>query len=446
MRLIEAEGLAGKGQLGRVDPGGRNQMKTIFRYTNIAFLLAAIVSLGAVAGSAQDPCGDAEGQLALSEKFRQEFPKKDLPGRKSAIDTGKQFLEKYGACESAKDMAEYLKGALPTMEKNYKALEVEGKKQALYTRFDTAVKAKNWDDVYASGREILAGEPDQLDVMITLGSIGYDELFEGRTTFKYNDDTLRFARQAIAAIEAGKTSKTFGLFQWSFKDKQTALAELNLTIGYLTQVALKNKKDAAPFLYKVTQSITAAAKNPIPYELIGRFYFDELNALVEKIKTAEAAQSPTDTAEVAQKKVDDIKALVALANGTAERAMDAFSRAFTNAEPKAVDYKKQMKSNVEAAYKLRFGKVDGVDTWIAGVTTKPFPNPTSPITPVSDPESTTTTTTPSGVGAANGTGVGVANGTGVGNANGTSVSGAPATTKPMTPAKAVAKKPGVRNR
>ena len=48
-----------------------------------------------------------------------------------------------------------------------------------------------------------------------------------------------------------------------------------------------------------------------------------------------------------------------------------------------------MKQNVESAYKLRFGKVEGVDTWIAGVAAKPFPNPTSPITPVSDPETST---------------------------------------------------------
>ncbi len=413
-------------------------MKTIFRYTNIAFLLAAFVGIGTLTATAQDACGDAEGQLALSDKFRAEFPKKDLPSRKVTIDTGKQFLEKYGACESAKDFSDYLKGALPALEKSYNALVAEEGKQKLYTRFNDAVKAKNWDEVYASGKEILAKEPDQLDVMITLGSIGYDELFEGRTSFKYNDDTIRFAKQAIAAIESGKTSKTYGLFQWAFKDKPSALAELNLTIGYLTQVALKNKKDAAAYLYKVTQSSTPAAKNPIPYELIGRFYFDELAPLVEKIKAAEASQNPNDTPEVAQKKVDDIKALVAMANGTAERAMDAFSRAFTNADPKAAEYKKQMKQNVESAYKLRFGKVEGVDTWIAGVTSKPFPNPTSPIAPISDPDATTTTTTTSG-------GVGAASGNGVGAANGTGVSGAPTTTKPVTPTKAVAKKPGMRS-
>ncbi len=369
-------------------------MKTIFRYANFAFLLAVLVGIGTVAGYAQNPCEDAEGMAATDAKFRENY-NKGLAERIVAVEAGKQYLEKYANCgEINKDVVDWLRSALPKIEEGISAEKAKREKDLLYGRFNKAVEGKNWDEVYASGREILSKEPDQLDVMITLGSIGYDELFEGRTNFKYNDDTLRYARQAIAAMDSGKSSPSgqFGLYGWSFKNKAATLAELNLTIGYLTQVALKNKKDAAPYLYKVTQSSTAAAKNPIPYELIGRFYFDELNALVEKIKTAEAAQSPDDTPEVAQKKVDDLKALVALANGTAERAMDAFSRAFTNAEPKAVDYRKQMKANIEAAYKLRFGKVEGVDSWIAGVVSKPFPNPTSPITPVSDPEPATNTT------------------------------------------------------
>jgi hypothetical protein len=224
--------------------------------------------------------------------------------------------------------------------------------------------------------------------MISLGSIGYDESF--KNNFKYNEDTLRFARQAISALEAGKTSKTFGLFGWTFKDKATALSELNLTIGYITQVAQKNKKDALPYLYKATQGGTSTAKNPIPYELIGLYYFDELNKLVQQIKTAEATQSASDTVEVAQKKVDDIKALVAMANGTAERAMDAFSRAYSSADPKNAPYRAQLKKNVQDAYRVRYGKVEGVDAYIAGVSTRPFPNPTSPITPISDPDTVKT--------------------------------------------------------
>ena len=367
-------------------------MKKIFRYTNIALLSAAILAIGTVAGYAQDPCADADAVAKLGDEFRAQFPDKTLAGRKKASATGKSFLEKYGACESAQELATYLKGQIPKMDEAIKKMEEAEKKAALYTRFDTAVKAKNWDDTYASGKEILAKEPDQLDVMITLGSIGYDELYEGRTTFKYNDDTIRFAKQAISAMESGKTSPKFGLFGWAFGNKERAIAELNLTIGYIMQVAQKNKSGAAPFLYKVTQSpAPETAKNPIPYELIGYFYFDELDKLTTEIKAMAEAQKPEDTPEVATAKVAAIKAKVALANGTSERAIEAFSRAYTLGSAKP--YKDKMYANIKGAYKLRFAKEEGVDAFIAEAGKKPFQNPLTPVTPISDPEPVTTTTT-----------------------------------------------------
>jgi len=367
-------------------------MKKIFRYTNIGLLMAAILAIGAVAGFSQDACADAEGQGAANEKITTLFKDKTIAGKKAYVAAGKAFLEKYGACESAKDLSEYLKPRIPKEEENIRKMEEAEKKAALYTRFDTAVKAKNWDDTYASGKEILAKEPDQLDVMITLGSIGYDELYEGRTTFKYNDDTIRFAKQAIAAMDSGKTSPKFGLFGWAFGTKERAAAELNLTIGYILQVAQKNKVAAAPYLYKVTQSpAPETAKNPIPYELIGYYYFDELDKLTTEIKAMADAQKPEDTPEVAKTKVDAIKAKVALANGTSERAIEAFSRAYTLGTAKA--YKDKMYANIKGAYKLRFAKEEGLDAFIAEAGKKPFQNPLTPVTPISDPEPVTTTTT-----------------------------------------------------
>jgi hypothetical protein len=364
-------------------------MKTIFRYINSAALVAAIAAFGAVAGFAQNPCEDAAGMTALDAKFRENY-NKDRAARKIAIEAGKQYIEKYSSCgETTAEFITYLKNSLPKMEERIRDEEARAGQQALYTRFDAAVKANNFDEVYSVGREILAKEPEQLDVLISLGSIGYDQSFE-KNNYKYNDDTLRYARQAIAALEAGKPAKTYGLFNWTFKDKNTALSELNLTVGYITQVAQKNKKDSVEYLYKATQGGSSTAKNPIPYELIGWYYFDELNKLVQQIKTAEATQSASDTAEVAQKKVDDIKALVAMANGTAERAMDAFSRAYSLAAPSNAPYRAKLKKNVEDAYKLRHGKVEGVDAYIASVSSKPFPNPTSPITPISDPDTVKT--------------------------------------------------------
>src|SRR5688572_8522339 len=126
-------------------------MKTIFRYANIGLLVAAFIAVGAVAGFAQDPCADAEGQTKLGDEFRALFPLKDLPSRKATIDKGKQFLEKYGACPTAADLSEYLKTAIPKLEETYNKAVAAEFETKLVARFNTALTAKNWDEVYAAG-------------------------------------------------------------------------------------------------------------------------------------------------------------------------------------------------------------------------------------------------------------------------------------------------------
>ena len=113
-------------------------MKTIIRSTSVALFLVAIIALGAVANFAQDACGDAEGQTKLGDSFRELYPKKDIPGRKDAISTGKQFLEKYGACESAKELSEYLKTTLPKMEANLAKVEKAAREAEIANRFNAA--------------------------------------------------------------------------------------------------------------------------------------------------------------------------------------------------------------------------------------------------------------------------------------------------------------------
>ena len=415
-------------------------MKTIFRFANVGLLVAAIMAFGAIAGMAQNPCEDADGITKLGDTFRAQYADKTIPGRQTAIDTGKQFLDKYGACDGAKELVDYLKVQIPKMEDALHKMKDAAAKAELTGRFDTALKAKNWDDVYTSGKEVLAKYPDEFRAAeLVLGSIGYDELVE-RNNSKYTAETLNFAKKSLADLEGGKTFSSYGVNPFTYKDKDDAIAWMNLTIGYLTQVGMKDKTAAAPYLYKATQaSASTTSKNPIPFALIGAYYFDALNKLVEQVKTAGASQNTTDTPEVAQKKVDDIKALVAMVNGTSERAMDAFSRAYTLGKDPA--YKASMKKNVEDAYQLRFGKKDGVDAWIASTVSKPFLSPTSPIDPISDPEPAKTGEggTGTGVGAANGTGVGAANGSGMGTANGSGVGGPKATTTTAKPASGPAK-------
>jgi len=97
--------------------------------------------------------------------------------------------------------------------------------------------------------------------------------------------------------------------------------------------------------------------------------------------------------ETPHQAAEPIKAKVALANGTSERAIEAFSRAYTLGSAKP--YKDKMYGNIKGAYKLRFAKEEGIDAFIAEAGKKPFQNPLTPVTPISDPEPVTTTTTTS---------------------------------------------------
>ena len=417
-------------------------MKTIFRYTNIGLLAVAIFAAGAVTTFAQDPCTDAEGQTTSGDKIRELYKDKSIPGRKTFVEAGKQFTSKYGACDVTKELVTWLGVQIPNNEKKIKEMEEAEIENKLVTRFDASITAKNWDETFASGKEILQKYPEKYrTVEVVLASVGGEEAF--KANYKYIDDAIRYAKVSIDDLESGKSfmvggKEAIGLFAFSYPNKNDAIGWMNLYIGYMTQAGKKDKAAAAPYLYKATQSSSDAAKNPVYFEMIGAYYFDELNKVVEKIQLAAKDQKDTDAPDVAAKKVEDIKALVAMSNGISERAMDAFSRAFTLAKDAA--YKARMKKNVADAYKVRYAKEEGVDAWITSAVAKPFVNPTTPVAPISDPEPTTTTTTGTtgtSVGVPSGTGIGAANGTGIGAANGTGTGGAKpaATTAKPAPAK-----------
>jgi len=440
-------------------------MKTIFRSTNLALLLAAILAAGAVTSFAQDPCADVDAQTKTGDEVRAlAADKTTIPGLTKFVTSGKAFVAKYGTCEPSKALTDWLNTNIPKRQTLLDQAIAADKKEKLLNRFNDAMKAKNWDETYASGKEILNLYPDEFRMVeLVLGSIGFDETLSAKNNTKYNDDTIKFAKQSLADLEGGKEFKTFGVLGYTYKNKEDAIAWMNLTIGYFTNTVQKDKPGSLPYLYKATQATGSdTVKNPYPYELIGLYYFDELNKIVDKIQTASKDQKETDPVDVAQKKVDDIKALVAMSNGTSERAMDAFARAYTYGTNPA--YKAKMKKNVEDAYNVRFGKKDGIDTWISSTVAKPFVNPTTPIQPITDPEpaktTTGTTATPgtnlgvangSGVGTPNGGALGSPNGNGAGAANGSGVAPKPGATSPANGSKPATtptgvKKPGGKTR
>jgi len=440
-----------KSNIEQAQVGGSFSMKTIFRSIGLGVLAAGILAAGSTAAFAQAGCDNPEEIEALDKKIRENYQKGAT--LKVAIESGKTFLEKYGACEAPKEFADWVKAQMPKWEERQRKIDEGVATGALFTKFDGGIAASKYDDVYAAGKELVAKEPDNVHVMIPMGLIGLTESF--KQNFKYNDDALRYAKLAIDKLNsgAGKPKMTKegtpvlnkdgkpAYSTWDFS-KEEAIDELTYAIAYINFYAKKDKKTALPIYYQLSQSNGKYKNEPRVYATIGGYYLEEAGKLGDEIAKMIEKQKTLATDDEKVKYDGDIKAKVGLFNGYTERAIDAFARAHKVA-PSATaaekTYKDTLFKQVQELYKRRFDKEANLNEYVAATLAKPFPNPMSEVTPINDPDPAVTTNT-TGVGAANGSGTGAANGNGVGAANGSGAGMAgrgnttSATTRPAAPA------------
>jgi hypothetical protein len=368
-------------------------MKTIFRFLNAGALTVAILALGAVSGFGQDACGDVDGQNALYTKFTENFQKKTAPDLRIAADSAKGFLEKYGECPSVKEQADYMRPWVPKLEENIKKIEEGAVMGALFTRFDNAIKNDNAAELYTAGKEILAKQPQNYNIIVPMGIVGWD--LAAKNNNAHAEDALRFAKMGLEGIKSGtakaKKEGTYGALKYEFP-KDQAINELTYAVGYLTYYYKKDKKGALPYYYELAQS-GRYKDEPRIFATIGNYYVDEAAPIIEEItKLVQQLTAATDEAAKADLE-KQVKAKIGMFNGYAERAMDALGRAYTKAtKPADKTLKDSVYKQVQALYERRFEKKEGLDTYIASTVAKPMPNPTTPVTPVNDPEPTTTTT------------------------------------------------------
>src|SRR5690349_14483789 len=102
------------------------------------------------------------------------YKSNDVAVLQKAVDSAKEFLEKYGSCDVAKQNADWIKNNVGKWEARLKDLP----KVALLKRFDAAIQGKNWDDAYSAGGEYLTKFPDdqyRIHVIVPLAWIGYKE-------------------------------------------------------------------------------------------------------------------------------------------------------------------------------------------------------------------------------------------------------------------------------
>lgn len=365
-------------------------MKTVLKFLTLGLILAAFGVISATSTFAQatlDECNALYNDKFLPNRKGPEIEKFQI-----AVSAGTEYLDKCKTLEGQEEVKAYIEKQLPNVKSKLE--------EALWNRdvidpFNASVPAKNWDVAFDKGKRILGKNPDFIDVMLVLASVGFDNAAANND--KYNADTISMAKLVMQKLDEGKPSVTgdYGAFAYRYKTtkctdgKVNATGWMNYTIGYITFYRQKNPKDAAPYLYKATQVGCETKNMGDIYRMIGSYYIDEFKklddqriAMIEKSKTPEKPNGE-DTPET--------KAMLALERGYMERIIDAYYRA----SKLATDAKNKdaWLARAKDFYGFRFDKKDGFDTWVADINTKPFPDPTSAVTPVVVEDTKATTTT-----------------------------------------------------
>lgn len=433
-------------------------MKTIFRFFGSTALLTGLVAAGSLGVFAQDapaadPCTNVDAANAIYKKFTDNYGVQTIPGQKAAIEAGDEYVKGYGACEQFKAQVTFVKDYLATARTRVGQMEEADTLKKLFDAFDTSVRAGKFDESFATGKSIMAKQPDNLNIPIILGSIGLAETGKTPRVTKYNADSISFAKTAIQKLNEGKTSPKFGALMYEYNSKDNALGWLNYSIGYQMFHGQNSKKEALGYLYKAAQTGTTKDVAQV-YGIIADYYFDEVKRLGEEIKVKTQAANNQDT--------DETKALIAQLKGYAERATDAYGRAAKLA--KDAKYKEGLTKSMNDMYRLRFQKAEGATEFVAAQNAKPMPDPTVAPTPIveADPAdaakpatqgttpaattSTTTGTKPATTTPTSGTKPAATPAT-----NGTKPAATPATKKPVsvngtTSSNTTAKKPVVKKK
>jgi len=392
-------------------------MKTIFRTLGIGAALATVMAVGGISVFAQDACSDLDTINALDAKIRAEYPKVSSdprsPEAKAAVDDGKTYLEKYGACDVTKDFSGWLKIQVPKWEQKI----VDGGKivrmKELHDKFDAGFTSKNYDESFAAADTYLKEFPDDasnISLIVTLGLLGPQQTAAKNT--KFNANSERYAKMAIERLKSGnavaKKDGKYG-FQIVCDNKDECISGLTFGVAYMNYYGNNNKEAALPYYYEVTKIPGSYKSNPYVYGTIGDYYFDTVLKLKDEViklqadaKAFAAAPPAGDASEDVKKKFESdvdakiaaVTAKTAMLNGYLERAMDAYSRSYSLAKnsPQDKQYGDNIYKRLQGLYTARFpnpAQGQALDTWIASAVTKPFPDPTSTVNPITDDASAT---------------------------------------------------------
>jgi tetratricopeptide (TPR) repeat protein len=300
----------------------------VFLRKTLAPAAAGILLLaGAVALAPAAPCTAQEVVQNEGNAYRAWHDASQAADNVKAMAAAKAYLEKYPTGQ----YADFLKKWLGT---------------AQMTALDTAIKQKRTADMIKVGRDILAGDPQNLNVLYALAfNIRRNELLASPPSFANGPAAAEFAKKAISLVESGKTLVGVPKF-----DKDATLAWLYQTLAFVE--SNEGNPVQAVKLYEKSSALApddVAIKGRNLLNMISMeqgSYSDAAKAYNALPEADRAAPEPPDTVKAARETLDS----------EADRLIDtsatfvAFGKA-KNLPAATVDRVNQM---LETIYKGRF--------------------------------------------------------------------------------------------
>ncbi len=310
--------------------------KTLAAAAGIVLLAAALALAPAVPCAAQEVVQD-EGAA-----YRAWHDASQAGDNAKAMSAAKAYLEKYPTGQ----YADFLKKWYGT---------------AQMTALDAAIKGKNTADMIKVGREILASDPENLNVLYALAfNIRRNELLASTPSFDNAPAAVEFAKKAISLVESGKTLVGVQTF-----DK-------NATLAWLTQIlAVTEAKNgnAAEAIKLYEKSTSLAPGDPaIAGQNLLRVFTLRQAAYSDAVKAYNAF--PEGDRGAAEPK-PEVKAAREALNAEADALIDSAAGfvAFANAKGLAPAMRDKVNQVLETVYKGRFPEdaaLDGLKKILAG--------------------------------------------------------------------------------
>jgi hypothetical protein len=351
-------------------------MKNLIR----PLILSALAATFTVSASAQTPTSspapatgaaattlspaDEAAKAALYDKWRNNR-NGDAAAQKSAYEAGQEYLQKYGA-----DNDVYVK-AVQKWVTNYEKATRE-------FEYSVALKDQKYDRAFVLGKEIIALQPERVDIPLVLGWSGY--LASTKNNDSFNTEAAAYARQALQRIESGRQPMVLDangkeVVSWApFTSREDAIGGLNFALGSFA-TKLKKPEEAAVYFHKAAQQQTGfTGKEPSTYANLGGAYaqFAEYKKLIQDYQTL-----VTKDANAAGS--DEAKAILARLDPMTDRIIDAYARAIALAGTNAnyATAKADWMKRLTDFYKFRNNNADtGLNEFVASVLSKPMPSAT----------------------------------------------------------------------